>query len=112
MTLEVFEAAAKAFAKSDKPIISVFVDKLAELTKSCDDAEVFESTKFEIVPNAGAKADSIGAIHLSPWQLVNDQNELKRIAEECATLVADVVASSVREQTFRKRISKAFPELK
>jgi hypothetical protein len=80
--------------------------------KDISDPEIFEQQSFEVVRTTGAQADSRGSIQLSPWQLVNDANVFKQMAEEQASLVSDVLHTSMREHAFRRRMTKTFTEMK
>jgi len=110
--LNVYEAANKEYKKTEKAVVSIFVDELVDYVKQPNiDAETFAFVKFEIVRAAGQKAESQGMVHISPWQLVTDDALIQGYAQEGATLSHDVLRSGMREPGFLKRIQTVFPEI-
>jgi hypothetical protein len=112
MLLKIYESAEQEYKGTDKPVVTIVCDEMAEHTMSVKDTESYANTKFEISRAGGYKSDSQGSVHRSPWQPLNDQSVLDSLSDEAYQLITDTMHSSVREPAFLKRLPQVFPELK
>jgi len=111
MLLSVYQLCAKELGTSKKRVVTIMLDEIAAFAKKCDDPEIFDFTKFYIARKAGPKADSLGTLHLYPWQLVTDLSILEGYNEKSDNLIREFTGGNMREPAFVKRLSQVYPEL-
>lgn len=111
--LQVYEAAAKEYAKSDQKVITVMVEALAEFAKNCKHTDVFQFVKFEIARTPGQKGEVMGNLVISPWQLVVDKHLLDGFENEAGKMFIELVPQTgLKENIYLKQhLPKIFPEL-
>ncbi|CAL1162904.1 unnamed protein product [Cladocopium goreaui] len=111
--LQVYEAAAKEYAKSEQKVITVMVEALAEFAKNCKHTDVFQFVKFEIARTPGQKGEVMGNLVISPWQLVVDKHLLDGFENEAGKMFIELVPQTgLKENVYLKQhLPKIFPEL-
>eukprot|EP00927_Polykrikos_kofoidii_P028763 TRINITY_DN25017_c0_g1_i2.p1 TRINITY_DN25017_c0_g1~~TRINITY_DN25017_c0_g1_i2.p1 ORF type:complete len:2736 (-),score=602.94 TRINITY_DN25017_c0_g1_i2:74-7891(-) len=114
LMLQIFEKADSSYKTTSNEImtVSIMMSEVREYANACTDVEKFRFTKFSIVKTPGSKSESQGAVHLSPWQLLNDAEKLDQLMEQASLLVSEVQSKTIREVTFQRRLPACFPELR
>jgi len=110
--ISVYEAAEHEYAGSEQKVVTIIVDELAKHVLTCENAESFGFTKFDISRTPGQKGDIQGTVQMSPWQLQTDASVLQGLEDDATALLGELVPQTgLREMAFLKKVQSVFPEL-
>jgi len=106
--LKVYEEAWKEYHWSDESLVYVNLGKLQFFAKSFFGSARFQDVPFELhMDEAASEAVVIPKV----WIPITDTAELNKLTHQSTQLARDLLEHQIKEDAFRSRVSRVFPEL-
>jgi hypothetical protein len=106
--LKVYEEAWKEYHWSDASLVNVNLGKLTCFAKDFFGSARFQDVPFELhMDEAASEAVVIPKV----WIPITDTTELSKLTHQATQLACELLQHQVKEEAFRSRVGRVFPEL-